>query len=743
VTDMYRLSRQYTAAKSVRDNNTEPEDVLMGLTTRERELYAKVEDQLMIHIQSMISTYLQTFPKNTPHGCVATLVEILSVLKQFNHEEVCKELLGWIQECANNNYITIKQKSRAPDQTDPFTVSHFLQMIDMIEDTVNTDVLYSESFPRDLDHVGVVVQIYIDKLQADLAQYLEKETSTEAFDIYFRLDKLQPLLVSKARRPATEFKLIPLVDLFTPVVYQWLKDTSQKLEQWIDNACKIDRRESVSTDELHSSSVVDIFSAAFQAHEFLRSLHLGNPFIIIAFAEVVCKSAKDYSNREYTDIVKTLNNSPTKTGFMKHSILSSRDVSAQPTEEVFKILKVHCIALNNIENSRSQLDQLASEIEQDMGEIKSTPFYESCNATFQKCVEDTFKEIKTLREQLIEKFYSKMNGFIKSHLLQTINVKNSTTETDANKLNSLLDYLDEQLTTMSDYLYPHLFKIVPRSIWSNIVKDIKEMIFPHADVKEPTDIKSVLNQNVVMMEVKQAKALVHNFEQLREYFYADGKGVPKEILDEQTGILYKMLELYEMPTLDMIVLYVKKQKKEKKDEDNNEPTPKLKKRKQKRDVDSHFLEIDAVHLLRILEGRKSDKLAQAFLKELQDPEVREKVEAIRKQFLLPQSDIILDEYKMTHGTTVGTLVISSTYVLFDALFSKSADSEDQIAILLTDITKIKREKFALFMEAVCITDHDGNVTKFSTPKNCEEIIADILTAAKDAGNKQIERDDKS
>lgn len=66
---------------------------------------------------------------------------------------------------------------------------------------------------------------------------------------------------------------------------------------------------------------------------------------------------------------------------------------------------------------------------------------------------------------------------------------------------------------------------------------------------------------------------------------------------------------------------------------------------------------------------------------------------VRQQFLLTESELILDTYKVTLDKTPGTLVLTTSYLLFDSVFSGSAESDDQIAIELIDITDVSKVTF--------------------------------------------------
>lgn len=67
---------------------------------------------------------------------------------------------------------------------------------------------------------------------------------------------------------------------------------------------------------------------------------------------------------------------------------------------------------------------------------------------------------------------------------------------DDHELPKLLSYLDDQLSVLSDNLYPELFKNVLKFLWTAIVKDLRSLIFPDRNVG-------------ALMTLQEAKKLVN------------------------------------------------------------------------------------------------------------------------------------------------------------------------------------------------------------------------------------------
>jgi len=274
------------------------------------------------------------------------------------------------------------------------------------------------------------------------------------------------------------------------------------------------------------------------------------------------------------------------------------------------------------------------------GRISLSPLSLTINKqTFDCCLQHTFLALKKQRDRAIDLIYKKMSNFVRSRLIEDIEEtdqpENPSMAVKSSQLEDLLHYLDEGLSLMSDNLYPSMFKQMLKFIWTSVVKDIKEMIFP-SDIQESS----------VLLTIQQAKKLVDNFMKIRDYFHADGEGLSLDFLNGHQDNLSDLLKLYEKPSNQLIVQFLAMSS----DRLSSETTA-----SQRNISNSVFIEkikddltntqIKPIHIKKILEWRKTDKIAHAFLCELLDPKVHQSQQQLRKKFLLPESELIIDSKK--------------------------------------------------------------------------------------------------
>ena len=59
----------------------------------------------------------------------------------------------------------------------------------------------------------------------------------------------------------------------------------------------------------------------------------------------------------------------------------------------------------------------------------------------------------------------------------------------------------------------------------------------------------------IQLETEQLHHLAAKYEDLREYFYADGNGLTQKFLDEKTQFVRKLIHLVDMDTSDLIDIF--------------------------------------------------------------------------------------------------------------------------------------------------------------------------------------------
>lgn len=159
---------------------------------------------------------------------------------------------------------------------------------------------------------------------------------------------------------------LPLSQLFYGFIVRYLNETMKSMtSQWVLEVCEADELEPISEKQLHSRSVVQLFSRCADSYRFLVSLETGEATFLGQFAEIACKAVMAY---------------------VRH--LKAEHVAAVSQET--PVTKEVCVVLNNVEQCKEQLRRLMLAIEADLEAFASekSNIYEEIKL---ECVCDTFR----------------------------------------------------------------------------------------------------------------------------------------------------------------------------------------------------------------------------------------------------------------------------------------------------------------------------------------------------------------
>jgi len=111
-------------------------------------------------------------------------------------------------------------------------------------------------------------------------------------------------------------------------------------------------------------------------------------------------------------------------------------------------------------------------------------------------------------------------------------------------MDPLLSYLDNNLATLTDSLYPSVFRTILKMLWKAVInKIVDEALLPEQKVEPITIRKSTL--------------IMESLEILRQFFYADGNGLDKASLTERISFIKRLVELHQAPN-STLMEWVKK-----------------------------------------------------------------------------------------------------------------------------------------------------------------------------------------
>jgi hypothetical protein len=178
-------------------------------------------------------------------------------------------------------------------------------------------------------------------------------------------------------------------------------------------------------------------------------------------------------------------------------------------------------------------------------------------------------------------------------------------------------------------------------------------------------------------------------------FYANGKGLEKQLLDQEGKLVEKFIYFWTLSTPELIRIYFE-----------------LKNPKTNVDLsvtDSFWLaSISDEEIIRILDKRKNDKEAVAFCTEHLPSNPQKTAAHIRDHFLLPMTEMVLHKYYCkysNHKTFSGELVITSNHLCFDVSLEPKVpnpNSPAYVCLKLVDICVVQKNTMNFFWNGIKI-----------------------------------------
>ena len=158
---------------------------------------------------------------------------------------------------------------------------------------------------------------YYSQLQESSEEFCQKLNNDQVPDSLFELVTKLKDFSTVCTKITPSLKPMPLNTLFAPSIIVWINITAQKLLEWTQEACKLDKEKGwPEIDEgcKYSSSVVDLFAACYQPLHILKDfwdLQEENSFaeifalvihqIMVIYVEVLYNSdIEDFSNDHKT-----------------------------------------------------------------------------------------------------------------------------------------------------------------------------------------------------------------------------------------------------------------------------------------------------------------------------------------------------------------------------------------------------------------------------------------------------------
>ncbi|KAF9238682.1 hypothetical protein BU15DRAFT_88306 [Melanogaster broomeanus] len=244
------------------------------------------------------------------------------------------------------------------------------------------DKRFPEPLAGRVDLVSLVVEIAVPLFIADLQSSSKKllESSMngptpdvpiqDIFALYRRTKTLLSMFEAFCPKAHIDFDL---GQFFMQYVHQWLLETDNKTNQWVQAAIAADKFEADNADG-HSSSIVDLFDSLRSPITFLQDLEWSDEYqsarFFTSLSKTISKAVEQYC-RSIEELFMT-EMFPRPTDYLQPQKSSAwiekakqLATTGEKKVEPFNFRPESCVKLNNVEAARKLLDNMYNQMQVD------------------------------------------------------------------------------------------------------------------------------------------------------------------------------------------------------------------------------------------------------------------------------------------------------------------------------------------------------------------------------------------
>ncbi|XP_071849991.1 protein unc-13 homolog D-like isoform X5 [Apostichopus japonicus] len=402
----------------------------------------------------------------------------------------------------------IENLKELPQQDEPLKPAELVAVIDEVI-SVFSDLCvycktmkeYKNSFARfNVKYFSVVAKVtdnYLSKSLQDMIKritfYLLKykrfpenisESSIASLRLYFTVKKLVTILAENINN-GDELDLLHYHKWFQEPLIYWLVTFQHEISQRVKMALEVDKEmELVHSVVKYSHSAVDVESCFSKVTQEWNSIGFEEPdsncIAIARITEAICEGAKLYALQIHSRLEES--------GFYRTS-----------PDQTFDIKDKLCITLNNIEHVRVYLDTLPNLLEWE----KNIELFvkQHSNPEAGKLTLSTFQRLTARASEHVRMMSSVLERNIAEKMCQEV-LKYMKKVTDPAKkskeevLDSMMEYIDDNLGTLYKQLLAQLFPRLTLALWEGLIRLIARLM----KVGKPPDYYEELRESLNCLE---------------------------------------------------------------------------------------------------------------------------------------------------------------------------------------------------------------------------------------------------
>ncbi|KAJ8043071.1 BAI1-associated protein 3 [Holothuria leucospilota] len=402
----------------------------------------------------------------------------------------------------------IENLKELPQQDEPLRPAELVAVIDEVI-SVFSDLCvycktmkeYKNAFARfSVKYFSVVAKVTDNHLSKSLQDIIKRitfyllkykrfpenisESSIASLRLYFTVKKLVAILAENINN-GDELDLLHYHKWFQEPLIYWLVTFQHEISQRVKMALEVDKEmELVHTVVKYSNSAVDVQACFAKVTQEWNSIGFEEPdsncIAIARITEAICDGAKLYAQRI-------------------HSILEESGFYRTSPDETFDIKDKLCITLNNIEHVRVYLDNLPNLLE---WEKNIQLFVKQHNdpeagkltmATFQRLTSRASEDVRMMSSFLERNIAEKMCREVYKYMKKVTDPAKKSKE---EVLDSMMEYIDDNLGTLYKQLLPQLFPRITQALWEALIRRFARLM----KIGKPPDYYEELRESLNCLE---------------------------------------------------------------------------------------------------------------------------------------------------------------------------------------------------------------------------------------------------
>ncbi|XP_054263461.1 protein unc-13 homolog 4B-like isoform X2 [Macrosteles quadrilineatus] len=449
------------------------------------------------------------------------LTNTLSILSTLNSMQLPKGLdlfpqsvYGWLTRSTNCDirsvveeaitqaavdwFIHLTDHSKPEDSSEKSNLKHKINIVRLIKSDLQKAIEFHEKLFVTMIQVSYAKTLYtifeckvsemteplVNDICASLKPLRYKDNShtanmeddplalgTSLFELYIELQRLSVLGTAICPSESDNFHITRFHTWFHRGVAHWLDIAVYKAMHRIQRAVELDELIPIDSTVRYSSSAVDTLHIYHQIKTFWQQLSWpdveGSYTFVAKIMDDICRCSDHYAD-----------------------IMASRVEKMGETQTVyqkkFEVTNEWCLAINNIDYVRQSIQPFVKELGLDdiikkLAEFQSHSAAEHCRETLQLVLDNAVETVKNKILDLLETVVEKMSPAIRRFLMEGAELADQ----ENNSVDRLMQYLDENLTTLGSQLNPDNFDRILNITFNKLANIMYELVENGLEKRKP------------------------------------------------------------------------------------------------------------------------------------------------------------------------------------------------------------------------------------------------------------------